>query len=136
MLAGPALAVLIGLYFLPQSAWIGATAVLLGLIRAAFILRYLFPCYYCLLQDQLFIRCGLLRMEIPYRAIRKINPSNAPAASPALSLRRLEIESQQGKVLISPRNRKKFIQELTLRMHGRYELTSQETGGGSEVADQ
>ena len=116
----PLILCLIGVWVFFQSPWIGVMAVLLALVQAVASLVYIWPCYYQLTDTQLEVRCGFTRVCLPYKDIHRVDACNASIPSPALSLRRLVIESNQGFLLVSPVNRNKFQQELSLRMHGRF----------------
>lgn len=73
------------------------------------------PCYYTFQEDHLLVRSGILKKKIEYKGIREIEPSSCPLSAPALSLKRIRIESDAGSVLISPVNRDEFITALKKR---------------------
>lgn len=59
---------------------------------------------------------GPLRSEIPIAAIRRIKRSSSVLASPALSLRRLEIDyNTYDTAIVSPKDQAAFIAALTAR---------------------
>ena len=86
-------------------------AVILG-VSAAVMYVLLWPCYYTFEASHLHVRCGLVKLDIPYSSIRSAEKSNNPLSAPALSLKRIRIEHNKGFTLISPKNRKQFIQLL------------------------
>lgn len=80
---------------------------------AVFLLIY--PTKYIIDGDNLLIRCGFQRKRISISQIIYVRRSHNLLASPALSLDRLEIvykETYTDSILISPRNRKEFVESL------------------------
>ena len=75
----------------------------------------LLPCRYTLAGDHLHIRCGLVRQRIAYRDITGIAPSRSILSAPALSLDRIQIDYGARRILISPRERQRFVDELRQR---------------------
>jgi hypothetical protein len=61
----------------------------------------------------LYIRCGIIKRRIPYWEIHQVERSSNPTSAPALSLRRVKIGYGQSFQLISPRDRDRFIEEIT-----------------------
>lgn len=72
---------------------------------------------YTLDSKQLIIRSGPFNWSVPISEISNIAPTNSILSSPALSLDRLRIDYGQGrKIMISPRDKEFFLQEIeTLR---------------------
>jgi Bacterial PH domain len=63
--------------------------------------------------DNLLIRSGPFRWQVPLSTITKITPTRSPISSPALSLDRLRIDYGVGKVvLVSPLNQQAFIKAI------------------------
>ncbi|WP_407929775.1 MULTISPECIES: PH domain-containing protein [unclassified Lentimonas] len=104
----------LGIYFLTYSARDGGYTIIGGLAIAGIIALFL-PCHYTLHDDHLLIRSGILKKKIKYTEIREIEASSCPISAPALSLKRIRIESNSGSVLISPVNRDEFIATLRKR---------------------
>lgn len=73
------------------------------------------PCYYTIENQHLKIRAGIIiKKDIDIQQISRIVESNGPISSPAMSLKRLRIDFGQGDyILISPQNRKAFIELLS-----------------------
>ncbi|RFS15401.1 hypothetical protein D0T08_14705 [Emticicia sp. C21] len=97
-----------------QKLWIGII-VLLG--ATALILSFLFRTYYQIEGDTLKIVCGFLfKQEVDIKKIRKIEKTDNPISSPALSVRdRIEIYyDKYDSVIISPERQTEFIQILKL----------------------
>jgi len=68
---------------------------------------------YRITDKSLRIRCGFFKWEIPLQDISKVESTNDPFSSPALSLDRIRIEYGQAKsVLISPVNKGEFLHDL------------------------
>lgn len=94
----------------------GGLMFLIGLTTGVFILWLIYPLYYQITADVLLIRCGPLRWNIPLIAITEIQPTHNPLSAPALSLDRLLIryreKGQSTFVLISPKDRDAFLDEI------------------------
>ncbi|WP_088008676.1 PH domain-containing protein [Indiicoccus explosivorum] len=72
-----------------------------------------FSTRYILTDEKLIVRYGPFRHEIAVSAITNVRKTKNPFSSPALSLKRLEINySPYGTILISPKNRDDFIRLL------------------------
>ena len=94
-------------------------AILLGLITvtAMALPVWLLATYYELEETQLKITSGPFKWLIPYTDIHSIEESKSILSSPALSLDRLRISYGVSKfVLISPRQRDKFVSALNSRI--------------------
>ncbi len=79
-----------------------------------------FPCKYILTNRRLIIRSGLAEFgnEIELKTIQDVSLSFNPLAAPAWSLKRIKIKFEGGPLgftLISPKDRKGFIEELNRR---------------------
>jgi hypothetical protein len=86
----------------------GATAVLVLVVFLAGI-----PCQYTLADDHLLVRSGVVRWRIPYVQITDIAQSRSLWSAPAMSLRRVKVSYRGRFMLVSPRERERFIAELT-----------------------
>lgn len=89
----------------------GATAALLLVVFLAGI-----PCQYTLADDHLLVRSGVVRWRVPYVQITDIAPSRSLWSAPAMSLRRVKVSYRGRFMLVSPRERERFIAELTQRV--------------------
>jgi len=89
---------------------------LTGLGIALVTMALTIPCRYTLLEDALSIRCGLICYQVPYETIRNIRMSSSWLSGPALSLRRVEIETARRKHILSPQNRERFTEQLNERI--------------------
>lgn len=90
------------------------TALLVVVICVAVFLP-LYPTRYIIDGDDLLIRYGFQRKRISISQIIYVRRSHNGLASPALSLDRLEIifnGKSTDSILISPRNRKDFVEDL------------------------
>lgn len=92
-------------------------AVLLLIVLAvdAVVLWVLYGTVYWFDESTLRIRSGPLRLSVPLEQIDSVKPSRDARSSPALSLDRLVLRYGPGWVLISPRDRDAFIDELQRR---------------------
>ena len=74
------------------------------------------PCRYTLQETELHIQCGIFQSVVPYREILQLELSCSLWSAPALSLNRVKIVLNDGFRLISPKNRKEFIEALRSRI--------------------
>lgn len=95
----------------------GIPLLLIGVITGVLIRLFSFPCVYTLDENQLVIRCGIIKYNVPYSEILKIEKSGSLWSAPALSVRRVKIETASGGFLVSPRDRDAFIADVMARMH-------------------
>ncbi len=81
---------------------------------AALIPWILYGTSYVLTEEALLIRCGPFRHRVLVSTILEVAPSRRPVSSPACSLDRLHIKYEGSRlgVLISPSNKRSFLQEL------------------------
>lgn len=96
-------------------------AIPIGLIC---IIAYLFyDTTYKIDDESLEIRFGFLyKINVPIKEIKEIRETNNPLSSPAASLDRLDIcYGRSGSVLISPKDKQKFVQAL-LDIHPEIEV--------------
>lgn len=70
------------------------------------------PCRYTISPKGLKIRCGLAEEEIPLERITGVELSSCLLSAPALSLRRVKVQLQDGYRLISPQSREEFVAQL------------------------
>ncbi|MGJ8672301.1 PH domain-containing protein [Rubritalea sp.] len=108
LIACPLVCFGLGFYFLTFSLSAG-TWTIVSAIAVAGIIALFLPCHYTLHDDHLLVRSGILKKKIEYKGIREVELSSCPISAPAMSLKRIRIESDAGSVLISPVNRDEFI---------------------------
>lgn len=101
--------VLIGL---ERSKWFGFVIILPVVL---FMVHLFMTTFYVINGNMLTIKSGFLfNLHIDINTIKKIAETNNPKSSPAISLDRLEIKyGVFNSVIISPKNQKEFIDELT-----------------------
>jgi len=94
-----------------EGAWPG---VLINALVIAFMIHAYFTTYYELEDDALHIQCSFFySLRIPYASIRKVKYTSNPLSSPALSLKRLQIDyGKMSSVMISPHTRETFLEAL------------------------
>ena len=94
-----------------NGAWLALA--ICGLV-IAFIVHVWTGTSYSITPDQrLLIQCGMLeKFDIDIQEIKSIKKTNELSNAPALSVDRLEICYKGGRVLISPRDKLKFVKEL------------------------
>ena len=95
-------------------------AQLLG-VAAVLLLSLLLPAWlllgtrYSLTDDALKVRAGPFRWTVPLAEIFSVRPSRSILSAPALSLDRIQIDYGARRILISPRERQRFVDELRQR---------------------
>ena len=116
------LIVVLGIYFTILSIFfsvsfkeglgLGITGILMILSVIIFL-----PVNYTLLESQLLIRFGLFRHKINYQDIKSVKKTFNLLSSPALSLKRIEIQYSKGIgfTLISPNDLESFVKDLSLK---------------------
>lgn len=95
-----------------------AQSIFLAFMLLPFIALTLLPLFrtkYTLTESQLFINNGFFTQRIEIAKITKITPTRNIKASPALSLDRIKISYQDNSVLISPKDKPLFLQEIQAR---------------------
>jgi hypothetical protein len=91
--------------------WVGL--VIVAGVSALLIHVYLNTYYTISSTGKLKVRCGMLeKFEIDIRDIVWIKPTKELTNAPALSTDRLEINYTTGRVLVSPKDKSKFISDL------------------------
>lgn len=86
---------------------------IITVIVTVFLLLTWFGTYYVIEEDNLIVKCGPIRRNIPLKTITSVKKTNNPISSPALSLQRLEIHYGQYKTIyISPHDRDEFVEIL------------------------
>lgn len=111
--ASPLLVAGLALVAEPSMRWLMlgvAGAVLVGMVLV------LLPCRYGIVEDAVVVRCGIFRWRLALRDIREVELSDSWMSGPALSLRRIRIEMNNGyEILISPVDREGFLAEVRAR---------------------
>lgn len=74
-----------------------------------------FPCRYTLMADSLSIRFGIMVRQIPLSEIVSVQPTASLRSGPALSLKRIAIQTRKKTTIISPKDREGFLAEIELR---------------------
>jgi len=69
-----------------------------------------------LTEAELFIRCGVYKLVLPYSKIQRLELSCSLWNAPALSVNRVKIVHDGGFCLVSPKNRSEFIADLQARL--------------------
>lgn len=99
------------LFIIVKGAWVGLIAIVP--VIALILNIYTGTSYAITANRRLVIKCGIIETyEIQISDIFSVRKSNAVWSSPALSLDRLEIIYKGGSVLISPKDKKKFVEDL------------------------
>ena len=119
VLMTPAVAVVFAVVLIRQGR--AADALTLFLLGFGFLIAtgmFTFPCRYTILDDALSIRCGLLCYQIPLADVQRVERSSSLRSGPALSVRRVLVETKTGKHLLSPKDRDRFIADLQTAIDG------------------
>ena len=116
------LVIVLGMYFTTLSIFFSASvkeSIGLGITGIFMILSVIIfiPVNYTLLESQLLIRFGLFRHRINYQDIRSVKKTFNLLSSPALSLKRIEIQYSKGIgfTLISPNDIESFVKDLSVK---------------------
>lgn len=91
-------------------------AMLLG--TASLMLWVLYGTHYTFAEDELDIRSGPFRFRVPLAQVVSAEPSRNPLSSPACSLDRLLIRYGRRRILVSPEDRREFLETLARRGSG------------------
>jgi hypothetical protein len=79
----------------------------------AFITHMFSTTYYIIDGDRLMVHCGFYKKEFDIKSFRKIEETNNPISSPALSFDRLELYFEgYNSIVISPRDKMGFIAQI------------------------
>lgn len=90
----------------------GAAIVIMFIVNMALI-QFMLKTEYIVADGMLFLKCWILPIrQIPITKIKAVKETHNPLSSYALSLNRLKIEYEKSCTLISPENKKDFINEL------------------------
>lgn len=73
---------------------------------------FIAPCRYTILRDAISFRCGIVCYQVPLSQIDSIEPSSTWRSGPALSMKRVVITTQKRQIVVSPRDRETFIDDL------------------------
>lgn len=93
--------------------WPVAAILVVGILAPIWLLVSL---RYFLSDENLRVRCGPFRWQIPIRDITAVSPTNDTKASPAMSFDRLQIDyGEDSRLLISPEPRAEFLRQLEYR---------------------
>lgn len=91
-----------------------ASMVLVAIAAIAFIVYTFSTTAYTVEKQSLRIKCGFfIDKSINISGIQKISESYNPLSSPAASLDRLRIVYRGGEILISPKEKRDFINDMT-----------------------
>ncbi|MCL4409459.1 MAG: PH domain-containing protein [Gammaproteobacteria bacterium] len=86
------------------------------LVGAGFPLWLMKSTNYTLSDTMLLVRSGPFKWQVPVNQINSVTPTLNPLSSPALSLDRLQINyGRWGSIMISPKDKEAFIQDLEKR---------------------
>lgn len=113
LLATPVLAATIGVYLVLEGENDGAVVLFLMAGATLFLtLSLTFPCRYTVTQDSLIVRCGLIGYRVPLNEIECVEPVFTFQSGPALSMRRVAVQTNTRKLILSPRDRDAFVEDL------------------------
>ena len=112
MLTPIGMIVFAGLLFQQGRAGDALTILLVGAGSTAVTMMFAVPCRYTILEDALSIRAGVLVYQVPLAQIQRIQLSSSWRSAPALSLRRVLVETDKKTYLVSPKDREGFMSHL------------------------
>lgn len=88
-----------------------------GFVYLGLLSLILFPCEYVFESKNLVVRSGLIRWKVPFDEIHEVKPTRNPLSSPAWSLDRLCISYGRKNVMVSPSEKKKFLETIAQRAY-------------------
>lgn len=115
LMGAPTIMIAAGVALLERTVAGGSAQILAGVTVGALIALYAIPCHYTLSVDALRIRCGLIDETVPLASIKDVKAERNWWSAPALSIDRIKITTEGGTHLISPRDKKAFLQDLAAR---------------------
>lgn len=92
-----------------------AALAIIPLLTAGLPVWLLVDTWYGISQTHLIVHSGPSRTTVPISSIRTIRPTRTVLSAPALSLDRLEVTHDGGRLVISPADKAGFIQALKER---------------------
>lgn len=102
-----------GATIVTKSAVAIAIGAFIAVIGAGLPVWLLTSTKYTIGSETLLVQSGPFNWKVPLDAISSVEPTRNPLSSPALSLDRLHIKYGRGQeIMISPRNKATFIEEL------------------------
>lgn len=120
-----AVMVIAGLYSLAVAALVtseepvsGLAVLSLVIAVDAFVFWIFVKTFYVVTGTDLLVRSGPFRWTVPLSNIQQVRPTRNPLSSPALSLDRLEIRHARGSLMISPEDKRAFLEDLVARTPG------------------
>lgn len=102
-------------YMLSQSGRLEFAAALTVLLGSVLPIWLMLTTNYTLTNSELVVRSGPFRWRVPIDQIRDVRPTRNPLSSPALSLDRIRIDYGRRAIMISPRDKERFLRELATR---------------------
>jgi hypothetical protein len=95
---------------------IDALDVLVPLLATAFIVWVFSGTYYVITADVLIVHAGPIRRTVPLQSIQRLRATHNPLSSPALSLDRIEVTYGSKRILVSPRDKRGFVNAVMERV--------------------
>ena len=92
--------------------WLDVIGPLLATAVVAWVFR---STYYVVTTDSLIVRAGPIRRTIPLGSVQRLRATHNPLSSPALSLDRIEVTYDSGRVLVSPEDKRGFVRAVIAR---------------------
>ena len=74
--------------------------------------------YYIVKADNLFVHAGPFRRTVPLGSISRLRATRNPRQAPALSLDRIEVRYDSRQILVSPRDKPRFVRAIVARAPG------------------
>ncbi len=68
--------------------------------------------------DRLIVRSGPIHTAVPLASVRRLRATHNPLSAPALSFDRIEVLHDSGRILISPRDKRGFVNAILARAPG------------------
>jgi PH (Pleckstrin Homology) domain-containing protein len=109
-------------FSLAHRIWTGRSLDALDLFDAALvpalIVWILRTTYYAVKADDLLVHSGPFRRTVPLASISSLRATRNPRHAPALSLDRIEVRYGSKRLLVSPRDKRRFVRTIAERVPG------------------
>ncbi len=92
-------------------------AILLAL-ASGFVIWVFTTTSYEVTPDQMIVRSGPFRTTVPLGSVQRLRATHNPLSAPALSLDRIEVTYGSKRILISPRDKRGFVNAVIKRAPG------------------
>jgi hypothetical protein len=94
---------------------IDALDFIVPLLATAFVVWVFRATYYVITADALIVQAGPIRRTVPLQSIQRLRATRNPLSAPALSLDRIEVTYGSRRLLVSPQDKRGFVNAVMKR---------------------